>query len=330
MQQLNYAIKGYGVSMKTNMFCVREYDENIVIFADREPTDQLKSYRFATWQEVQVESACVRKAFYRDTPTLLLMENVIDDVRDEINELQRRIDSLQIIASPPASVRRVPVEHDAASVEAVLSRMHQITSMQAAYMDTNTPHLLSIANAIETHKQQMCGDFLTRIANPAGIKMYLSNGVRIVDLCADNKAFAEVAALLRKKSLPRLTKFQRKNCLFLCTFNRAGKIISVMSILFAVIKNMPVRMAVSIEHAASVEKHQSSRIWDVLVYSLKRRKAPLPCIIVVQAALTPIAERFWAGKMTSSSYAPAIIFMFAMLSSHYRIYMDVNFKILHV
>ena len=80
-QELSYAIKGHGVTMKTNMFCVRDHERNGVIFADSELlTDQLESYKFAPWHEVSVESPCVRKVFARDTPILILKDDVLDSV----------------------------------------------------------------------------------------------------------------------------------------------------------------------------------------------------------------------------------------------------------
>ena len=191
-------------------------------------------------------------------------------------------------------------------------------------------YLKKVAKAIEPYKPRMCRDFLTSIANPSGITMYLPDAVRIVDLRADSVLFKTIQALLRKKRITPLTTFQRTNCLHLCTFSCEGKIISVMSILFAVVNKMPVRLVASIEAAASYEPYQSSLILDSLIYSLKRRRSPQPCIIVTQSASTPVADRFWSGKMTCSAYAQAIVFMFAMLSKEYKLYMDASCKILFV
>ena len=108
-----------------------------------------------------------------------------------------------------------------------------------------------------------------------------------------------------------------------------GKLVAAMSFLFACVKNLPVRVAVSIELAVSLEgSHGASLIWEVLIKNLKARKSPKPCIVVTQGAYQ--ADRFWNGKMTSSSKACGILMMFSRLSSSYKMYMDINHKILYV
>ena len=139
LQELTYAIKGHGICMKTNMFCVRVYEENRVIFADRastDQTDQLQSYKFAPWHEVSVESPCVRKAFARDTPILILKDDVLDSVRDEVEQLQQRIDHVLIIRSPPARMRHAPAAADVDATQQL--RLDQIQESQTLLLGCGT------------------------------------------------------------------------------------------------------------------------------------------------------------------------------------------------
>lgn len=102
-----------------------------------------------------------------------------------------------------------------------------------------------------------------------------------------------------------------------------GKIITYLALSGCILNDTVGSVAVSVDTIASVDEYHSA---SVAFASLKRsvRKNMRHSIIFAQVAKTPVARKFWRGKLTYTTQAVVAMAMFACFFPDYCIFEDVE------
>lgn len=341
-EELVFFTMGTGIGTKNSYFAV--FEESFVpgtftvtkVDNSRWELPDILRLNCKLLSDIDVDSDLVRSVWGRDSIKLYAMIACShEELMVSYFRFRYRIDSSLVIVSPVAKRRKE--KHEIVEARAMVASanrkvLEDLTECCDIWAACRTPVLQHMSVAMRPHLSSMVADELTSLLNPMSVTFNISSqvydGKRLVRM--DMGFMKAYNKLLSDHKLPKLTKFQKEQCMHIGVITICdGKLVAGMSFLFACVKNLPVRVAVSIELTVSLgEFHGASLIWEALMKNLKRRKSPKPCIVVAQCAFA--AERFWNGKMTSSTKSCGILMMFARLSSSYKIYNDVNNKILYV
>ena len=280
--------------------------------------------------EANAGAPLVRYVWARESERLKEMILLDEELMRTHSAFSSRITSYFVVTSPPPQRRlRVQAEIDASVLREKRAKDEVIDVLTSCCNEWCASHDLALqemGTIARPYLPSMVCDYLTSLMKASSIKFNFSFTVPIHK--TDRTYMNQYQSLLRKQHLPPMTRFQKDQCLHVGVI-RNGELVAAMSFLFACVNKLPIRVAVSIEFAVSLEgSHGGTLIWEELLRNLKARKSPKPCIVVTQGAYT--AERFWNGKMTSSSKAICVMMMFSRLSNRYKMYSDTHAKILYV
>ena len=136
------------------------------------------------------------------------------------------------------------------------------------------------------------------------------------------KTLRQVRALCKKKALLPPSGFVLSHSHYYGKYD-ADKLVSVLGISAVNMNKTPGSMAISVDIAASTDKHHSMSIG---INSLKKMlgKRRNPCVLFAQVAQTNSARSFWMGKLHVTKRASVMPVLFNMFDPRYVIYEDVN------
>jgi hypothetical protein len=136
------------------------------------------------------------------------------------------------------------------------------------------------------------------------------------------KTMCKVSALCRTKKLKPPAGFVKSHSYHYGKYEKQ-KLTSVLSLSVMKLNNMPGSIAVSIDIAASTDKHHSmTYALDSIKKILRKRRNP--CVLFAQVAQTDIARDFWAGKLTKTRRASVLTALISTFDERYKIYEDTD------
>ena len=146
-------------------------------------------------------------------------------------------------------------------------------------------------------------------------------GMQPLDLLKP-KTMCKVTALCKLKKLMPPSGFVKSHSYHYGKYENE-KLISVLSLSVMKMNNMPGSIAVSIDIAASSDKHHSM---TVAIDSIKKllRKRRNPCALFAQVAQTDTARAFWSGKLTKTRRASVMTALISDFDERYKIYEDTD------
>lgn len=141
----------------------------------------------------------------------------------------------------------------------------------------------------------------------------------VIEILSGSELFEEYEELIGKMKLCPLTEFQIEKSIHYVLMSD-NKIVSGMSVIFAVVKNMPTMVCASVEVVVSKTKGNGTILVDMLTSSLLKRKSH--CFMVSQAARTFTAKKFWSKNAITRKEANYLTFMLYSLDNRYHICCD--------
>ena len=134
------------------------------------------------------------------------------------------------------------------------------------------------------------------------------------------KTMRKVTALCKLKKLMPPSGFVKSHSYHYGKYEKK-QLISVLSMSVMKMNNMPGSIAISVDIAASVDKHHSMTFaLDSIKKILRKRRNP--CVLFAQVAQTDVARAFWAGKLTKTRRASVMPALISAFDERYKIYED--------
>ena len=160
-------------------------------------------------------------------------------------------------------------------------------------------------------------------------KTAIKIGYPILDT-SDAKVLESIQGVLKKRNLhggESFGEFQLKNSVTYGHFDKTGKLTTVLTTTTAFLGS-PFSVVVCVDWLATIEKkggHTASRMVNKLkrVIESRRRKSYL----ITQSLQSFEAKKFWGGKMTSSSWASALLGLIHIYDNDFKIYEGVDHMI---
>ena len=157
---------------------------------------------------------------------------------------------------------------------------------------------------------------LTRIITPT---VDLSGtGIQEIDTNTEDM-FKQYIKLISNARLTQLTPSQITLCKHYVLINNKH-VVSGMSVLFASINNSMTQVCASVEMIVSRERGYATRLFEMLRSNLVKRRGT--CFVLVQAAPSKCARRFWSKNTIMNEDAKYLSLMMFALDINYRLYHD--------
>ena len=192
-----------------------------------------------------------------------------------------------------------------------------LKALQAHLSSSPCARLMSISAAVQPFENSSQGSMPTGWS-----KTRLSVDGMVTLNLLDPKTMRKVNALCRTKKLEPPAGFVKSDSYHYGKYDKK-RLISILSLSVMKLNKMPGSIAVSIDIAASTDKHHSmTHALDSIKKILRKRRNP--CALFAQVAQTDIARDFWAGKLTKTRRASVLTALISAFDERYKIYEDTD------